>query len=820
MAKRFWNQKTPGHESATPVAFSDAPPQKMPTGSSRDWLWGLVLFFSVVLIYQPTWYAGFIWDDDTLVTINPVVVGPLGLKEIWTAPVVLFSPLVFTTFRLEHALWGLSPMPYHLVNVLQHGGCAVLLWVVLRRLQIPGAWLGAALWAFHPVQVESVAWIAELKNTQSGLFYLLTILFFIEWLKDRERRELNYGLTLIFAALAMASKSSTVILPVVLGLCAWWVEGRLRVTSLLRLSPLLVLAAVAGLATQWGAETTTTAETLSETWPQRLAAAGDAVWFYLGKLVWPHPLMTIYPRWQIDAGEWFSYLPFLGVIAVLFVFWLNRESWGRPEFLVLAYFILALLPALGLVNMTFLLYSFVADHFQYLASMGPLALAGAALFQWAAFTLPDKPGLRSTLAAALLLLLGVVSWQRCWAYQNEETLWTDALAKNPNCWLGYNNLGLALQEKGLIDQAMDLYQKALKIHPDYAEAHDNLGVALLQKGRVDEAIDHLQKAVALRPGHLEGYDDLGSALFQKGLVDQAMDQYRRVLKINPNSIGAHNNLGNAFLRKGQVDEAMDQYQKALAIDPRSAETLDNLGNAFTAERQLDRAIDQYQKALEIDPNLADVHHNLGVALLKEGRPDEAIGQYKRAVELDPHYAAAYFHLGNALAQKEEVDDAIAQYQKALAIDPNLAEVRHNLDLALLQKKAHEALKNNSNSAGAYTNLGNVLLQKGQVDEAIDQYRKAIVIDGTAVEAHNNLGIAWAKKGQLDAAIIEFRKTLELNPAYIQAYNNLGTALFQKGQINDAIVQFQEALRRKPDYVDAQNNLAKAQAVLAGKTIPK
>ena len=177
-----------------------------------------------------------------MVTANPCIVGPLGLKEIWTTSAADICPLTLTTFWVEHALWGLAPLPYHLINVFMHGGCAVVLWRVLRSLHLPGAWLGAALWALHPVQVESVAWITELKNTQSGLFYLLTILFFVRGLKDANGRRWNYGRVLLFAAMALASKSSTVVLPVILCLCAWWVEGRWHWRNLAKTAPIFLMS--------------------------------------------------------------------------------------------------------------------------------------------------------------------------------------------------------------------------------------------------------------------------------------------------------------------------------------------------------------------------------------------------------------------------------------------------------------------------------------------------------------------------------------------------------------------------------------------------
>ena len=227
--------------------------QRMPIWLSRNWLLGLILVVAVIATYSPIWHAGYIWDDSMHVTENPCVVGPLGLKEIWTTSAWRPFPLVITMFWVEHALWGLAPLPYHLVNVFEHAACAVLLWRVLLGLRIPGAWLGAALWALHPLQVESVAWISEMKNTQSGLFYLLTILFFVKSLRTKEGHkqnevDWNYGLTLLFAALAMASKSSTVILPVVLCLCAWWMDGRWHWRNLIKLSPIFLLSVAASAA--------------------------------------------------------------------------------------------------------------------------------------------------------------------------------------------------------------------------------------------------------------------------------------------------------------------------------------------------------------------------------------------------------------------------------------------------------------------------------------------------------------------------------------------------------------------------------------------
>jgi len=655
MAKRSRKNKADGHKAPTTAPLqgprteggaqrNDGPPSNAEVSKSeerlslrvgkgtvslpplwmkRDWLWGLLLVLAVILAYSPVWWAGFIWDDDVYITGNPNINGWLGLKNIWTTSAADISPLTFTTFWVEHALWGMAPLPYHLVNVLLHGASTVVLWRVLRSLQMPGAWLGAALWALHPVEVESVAWITETKNTQSGLFFLLSILFFVRWLRARDidgqnGRGWNYGLTLLFAALAMASKSSTVILPVVLCLCAWWIEGQWKWRNVASMFPIFILSIAASALSIWtqGLHLATISDPQwTRTWPQRLAAAGDAVWFYLGKLLWPHPLITIYPRWQIDAGQWVSYVPLLGVIIVLFVFGVRRESWSRPWFFVFAYFLVALSPVLGLVDNPLFRYSFVFDHFQYLAGMGPLALAGAGMVWLADLAFPEKSWLQSSLCGGLLLILALLSWQRAWVYESQESLWTDTVAQNPNSWSGHNNLGLTLFHEGKVDQAIAQYEKALEINPDNAAAHNNFGLALYQKGQVDSAIDEFQKA----------------------------------LRDNPNDAAAHSGLGDALSQKGQMDAAMAQFQKAVAIDPDNADDCNKLGIALGQKGQVDEAIAQFRKTLEIDPEYVQAYNNLGNALFLKGQFADAIAQYQKALQMKPDYTPAQSNLAKAQA---------------------------------------------------------------------------------------------------------------------------------------------------------------------------
>lgn len=572
-----------------------------------------VLVLAVLIAYQPVWFAGYIWDDSIHLTENPCIVGPRGFTEIWTTQSISFYPLVLSTFWIEHALWGLGPLPYHLVNVALHAICAVLLWRVLLALCIPGAWLGAALWALHPVQVESVAWISEQKNTESGVFFLLSVLWFLRHLKTEKVNEVrwNYALALGFAALAMLGKSSTVILPVVLGLCVWWIEGKWRWANLVKLAPFFVVAALISLLAISTFHALTNVDPLSmRSLPQRLVDAGAAVWFYLEKLAWPYPIMMIYPPLGMDFTAWTSWLPLVSVLVLLAVFWWMRGTWGRPWFFAFVYFLVALFPALGVVNQSFVRYSLVGDHLQYLADMGPLALIGAGLFRLTDRPEFIEPVLRGSFAAALLVVLGGLSWCQVWNYQDQQALWTDNVAKNPSSIIANVNLGNALLSNGNAAGAEMQYERVLALNPRDAKMRCNLASTLFMQGRLDEAIAMYEKSLEIDPKMAVAEVNLAELLEQKGDVAGAEKHYRRAVEISPSYMNVHYRFGTFLLRKGEVDAAIEQYLSALKINPRNAEIHNNLGVVYTRKKQLPEAMAQFQQAVELMPDYADAQKNL------------------------------------------------------------------------------------------------------------------------------------------------------------------------------------------------------------------
>jgi tetratricopeptide (TPR) repeat protein len=421
---------------------------------------------------------------------------------------------------------------------------------VLLRLQVPGAWLGAALWALHPVQVESTAWVSEMKNTQSGLFYLLSILFFLKYLKVANREERgttswNYTFTLLFAALAMASKFSTSILPAVMVLVAWWHQGQWRWRNLLLLAPIFAMSFIASVAAIWPHPSPFgTFQGFHDTrgWSERLAMAGDVIWFYLGKLIWPYPLMAIYPRWSIDASSVTSYLPLSAAIAVSVALWLKRNSQARPFFFAWSYFIVAVSPFLTLIDQTFWVFSFVEDHLQYLASMGPLALIGAGLARIAEKNIFRRWHIGSIVTVIILLTLGALSWQRSWAFESVKANFLDTLSKNPKCWLAYNDVGFSLVAEGNFSDAIADFDKAIALNPRYADAYANLGVALALQGRYEESIVRFERALEIQPKFASAHNNLGASLEHQGRLDEAISQYKEAINENPYYQQAQDNL--------------------------------------------------------------------------------------------------------------------------------------------------------------------------------------------------------------------------------------------------------------------------------------
>jgi tetratricopeptide (TPR) repeat protein len=639
----------------------------------------LALFLAAftIVIYHGAWHGGFIWDDDDYVTKNPLLTAADGLKRIWfsfDAPSQYF-PLAYTVFRWERGWWGSNPTGYHWVNLLLHVANALLVWRLLARLRIPGALLAAFIFALHPVQVESVAWITELKNVLMGFFFLLTLLAWVEFVDDRTRRRwLFYSAAIALYTLALSAKTTACTLPAALLLILWYQEKPITLRRLGQILPFVLLGLAMGLLTIWWERFHQgTRGALFILGPvERLLVVSRAIWFYLGKLLWPQDLTFIYPQWRISPNDPWAYGWVLALAAAVAVIVVIRKWTGRSVAIAGLFFVTTLGPILGFIMLYTFRYTYVADHYQYLASIGPIALSAAALSRVAARGSNYRMIVR-LVAVIILASLGLVTWRQAEIYRDVETLWQTTIRRNPACWMAYNNLGIELARRGEFEQAVTQYNKSLDLHSDYAEAHYNLATALLERGESGRALTEGNIAVQLQPNDPDAHIALGNARLAGGDLDQAMIEYARALQLRPEDADALYDLGNVAQQKGEIASAIDLYGKALRLNPEIMEAHLNLGNVLLERGDEGGAINHYERALTISPASVKVLNNLAWALVSVS--NRSLRNGARALRLaqqanslvngtDPLILNT---LGAAYAETRQFDQAIQVEQQALEL---------------------------------------------------------------------------------------------------------------------------------------------------------
>ncbi len=806
--------------------MSNRLPSPASTGRKwRTWILLPALLLVTLTAYYPAWHGGLLWDDDAHITRRDLR-SLAGLERIWFEPGATqqYYPLVHSAFWLQYRLWGDDTLGYHLVNIILHALSAFLLAVILRRLAVPGAILAAFVFALHPVEVESVAWITELKNALSGVFYLAAALAYLHF--DQSRRKRMYALALGLFILGLLSKTVTATLPAALLVVFWWQRGRLSWRrDALPLLPFFALGASGGLLTAWIERTLIGAQGIEFqlTFVERCLIAGRVIWFYLGKLIWPANLIFIYPRWQIDRAAGWQYLFPLGAAVLTAGLWLVRKRTRAPLTAMLL-FVGTLFPVLGFFNVFPFQFSLVADHFQYLPSLSVIVLLSAGL-TCAARLWDFRYGtaLRTAGMTVLITLLAGLTWDQSRQYADAELLYRTTLSRNPSCWLAYNNLGVLKLKGGISDvpEAIGQIRQALEINPNSADALNNLGYALQRLDRFDEAVTSHQAALRLFPEFAEARNNLGVDLQRLGRFEEAEAQYREVLKIDPYFAEAHRNLGELLLKKGKTDEALAHIHEALRIDPDYAEAYDSLGSVLQQMGRLDEAVKQYQEALRLRPDFPNAHNNLGAALSRMGRLDESMKQHQEALRLKPDFAEAHFNLGNALQQSGRVDEAAVQFNEALRLKPDYVPAHNNLGAALeslgrLPEAAaqyRKALDLDPGSARAQDNLGYVLLRMGRVNEAVDCFKSAQRLQPDYAPAYYNLGNVLCGLGRFEEAVDQYRAAVKYAPDSAEAQNNLGVALQSLGRLPEALAHFEKAARLKPDFADARANLSRATAAL-------
>ena len=809
-----------GPANATPASATPASPRPLTGGSAprhglsaQETQWLLAITLVVVVSYFPALQGGFVWDD-VIFSEEPVIHSPSGLHSIWLSPADIkneghYWPLVYTSFWLEHKLWGLNPVGYHAVNILLHLVNCLLLWRLLDRLAIPGAVVIAAVFAIHPMHVESVAWIIERKDVLSALFYLTAVLTWIRF--NESPGPGRYALALALFAAGLLAKSVVVTLPVALLIWHWWKYGRVTSVDLLRLAPFVAVGLAITLA-DLAFYTSREPLELGYSLVERALIAAHALWFYAGTLLWPTNLAVIYPLWEIDTGTLAAWGYLVAAAALAAALWFGRRRLGRGPLAGALFFAVTLAPVLGFIDYGYMQFSLVADRFQYLAGLGVLAvLIGGAAHN--AAKLPDSVRRAvGGLAVAAVLVLAVLTWRQAGIYRDEISLFSHIVALNPEARDAHLNLSSALFEADRFEEGLAASRIAVQQRPDSAGALANLGRALVGLQQFEDAERHLRRAVQIDPRSTTAYQNLAEALRKQGRYADAVAAYRAVLAIDESFALAYAGMGTALFGEQRYAEAVAAMTQALSLEPDlpTAGALHlHMGRSARELGRLDEAAQHFLRLMEIEPDNVEPLFDLAKLRFRQGRAADADQLLNRTRELRPADPATLHNIAEALRIQGRYGEAVASYRAALEIDAEFAPAHAGLGIALFQWERYDesigalelalALQPDLPVAGSspYVFLGRAAQKLGREDAA-EYFARAIQRDPHDYEALDHLALMRFGQQQYEEARALYRTMVEINPDSAVTHSNLGATLYYLGRFEEALESIDHALSLDPD----------------------
>jgi tetratricopeptide (TPR) repeat protein len=753
----------------------------------------LVIAAVGLAVISPALPGGFVWDD-ILIPQGRYVTAADGLWKFWTTSLQPdYWPVAYSTHWFEYRVFGNWAPGYRGFNVALHIGNALLIWRLLTMLRVPGAWWAALVFVAHPVTVEAVAWILQRKTLLSTFFGLGTFIAYLHYRAAPAdwRKWCWFAAALVLFALGMLSKTAVVVLPLAMPAVVWLLDRRVNLDDLWLLAPLLGIAIVLGYVA-WDFQQTNAIgrDIVRDDSPvSRVALAGRSFWFYIFQALWPANLMFIYPRWPLGIAGPQTFVPLLALLALAggLIFatiarWPDRGSWCVAPLAALLWYGLNLVPVSGLANIYFMRYSLVADHWQYLSLPALVALVVAGVVTGAAKLSQRQPGwLVSVALAALVLVFALLSFNQAEVYAGKDNrpLWLDTIAKNPDAWIAYNNLGTLLNQDG--ETAMNAAKRAAA------------------EGRIEEA------------------NQLGRSATQS--FDDAASQFRRALELNPKYSDAEQNWGMNLLVQGRYAEAMQHFQHALEISPpkttERAKAHVYLGIVLRTTGHADEALPHFQAAVADVPHYVQANEELGQALLAAGRPREAEKPLKTALAVNPNLVNCQVRLGEVYYQLQRLEEAIGAFEKALQLDDNQPDVHRNLAILLAMRRAFEpaiahyrqALMRDPGNIPARLGLGVALAEMGRLGEAISEYEKVLTLAPDAIDARTNLANALLMAGRHKEALAQYEETLQRNADFLPARLNYASALSDRGRWRDAVVQFRLVLNKEPANQGAMQQLA-------------
>ena len=746
----------------------------------------LALAALVLVSYFPSLQAGFVWDDATTFIEAPPVRTWAGLWQIWFAPSHItgeghYWPITYTTFWLEHKLWGFAPMGYHAVNLALHFANTVLLLSLLRRLAVPGAWFAAAVFAVHPVHVEAVVWVIARKDLLATLFSLSACRVWIRSMAPTPGKPGRtpigaWLLTLLLYVAGMLSKTVAVTLPAVLLLWHWWKQERVTARDGLRLLPFFAVGlAVAAANTAYYASNDDI--DFGYSLIERMLLAAQAIGFYGAKLVWPADLVVVYPHWEVSTTNGLAWLCAAGTAVVVAGLWLLRRRIGKGPLVAVLFFVVTLLPVLGFIDYSYMEFSFAADRYQYLASAAPIALLVAAAALGVARLPKHLRRFVSAPAAALLALLGTLTWQQASLWRNQATLFSHITEHNPQARAGWYHLALGLLEEERYEEALDASRRAIVAQPVMKGTYAAAGFALLKLDRLEEAEHILREGLQRQPGEKYTLLNLAEVLKRNKQYEEALVHYDSVILKNPNHIRAYVGMGFSLYALGRYEEAHQRLTQGLSrgakgtaaspIHELLGETLIKLGRYQEANYHLGYASQLTPERL---PTIA-TQVNLQLA---QGRFQEALDSLDKLALLEPDNPSIHFGIARALYGLERYDEARTRLEQALTLEPSgslaadihalLGQTLQALDTAPGEVESHyeRALQANPRHEEALLQLTNLRLAQGRFAEALELLRTLEDIRPDDALIHGGIGIALARLGRRTEALAALDRALSLD----------------------------------------------------------
>lgn len=825
----------------------------------------VVLGALMVASYLPALWGEFVWDDFLLTKLKAVSNWE-GIWQLWFDPATAYLqrdaveghywPLLYTTFWVEHKLWGFHPLGYHALNLLLHFANTALLWRLLLRLGVPGGFFAAAVFAVHPLHVESVAWVISRKDLLSALFYLMAFLMWMRFIETP--RPGRYAAALVLFGAALLCKSVAITLPAALLILQWWREGRITPRDFMRVAPFFLVGLVVGGFDIWFYKSKT-ALSFDYSVYERILIASRALWFYVEKLLWPSNLAVIYPRWEIDVVDPAGWVYVAAAAAVAPALWILRHRVGRGPLACALFFGVTLSPTLGFVDYSYMGHSFVADRFQYLAGAGVIVLfATAAVLGMRHFS-PVADRTTKGVALALLALLGVATWNQTGVYRNEVSLFKHVISFNPGSWAAHQNVGMALLRLNEFEESESYLRRSLELFPLNPKAFRNLGEALKGQERYEESLKWYRVAAGVEPDEPLNHTGMGTVLFQLERYAEAVLSMKRALELEPDSamvLRVHALMGQAFRKMGRHGEADRHFDLSVKLgmemNPPDPGVLFSRAEDLRGRKLHEESLKWYRSAIEIDPDFALAYAGMGDSLYQLGRYPEAVSSMKRTLELKPDFpmastlryliaqasrrmsqpnsvqdrtshamgsgsgdARTFFSRAEDLREQKRYEEALEWYRDALKADPDFALVYAGMGDSLYRlgryeeavssmKRVFEILPDFPLAPTLHYLTGQALRELDRYDEAEEHYESALRISPGFKEAINSLGELLLAQERWSEALDRYRVLVQIEPENAATHLQIGIALLKTGRAEKALASFDRTLSLDPALESARD----------------